>query len=176
MRPIRPAATPRGLFFSVAPAPQRRARKRKPQMKPPVFPAMMARPPVKFENTGTPTAPRSMYMPVAAVPSLAPRTAPVNAMAKVWSVMGTPEGMGMAIWASTAMTAANMPVMTMVFVVNFLSIFLFSLSGNFSLVFRKSRNRLSSGYGESLSLFFAIVNQIFHMVDNRFYSREQRAK
>lgn len=133
-------------------------------MKPPVFPAMMARPPVKFENTGTPTAPSSMYMPVAAVPSLAPRTAPVSAMAKVWSVMGTPEGMGMAIWASTAMTAANMPVMTMVLVVIFLSIFLFSL------VFRESRNRLSSGYGESLSLFFMIVNLFLLLVNNYFYA------
>ena len=62
-----------------------------------------------FASTGTPTAPSARYTSEAMAESLEPSTTAASVMAKVCMVMGTPRGIGMEIWAITAMTAANRP-------------------------------------------------------------------
>ena len=77
--------------------------------KPPVGPTNLSKPPEKFASTGTPTAPSARYTSEAMAESLEPSTTAASVMAKVCMVMGTPRGIGMEIWAMTAMTAANRP-------------------------------------------------------------------
>lgn len=78
--------------------------------KPPVGPTNLSIPPEKLASTGTPTAPRIRYTRLAMAESLEPSTTAARVMANVCMVMGTPRGIGMEIWAITAMTAANNPV------------------------------------------------------------------
>ena len=75
-------------------------------------------PPVKPENTGSPTAPRSMYRTTAMVLRLPPRRPVVRNTAKVCRVKGTVAGMD--IHEQTAIRAANIAMNVMSVVVSVL--------------------------------------------------------
>ena len=81
-----------------------------PNMNPPVTPKRVPKPLLKAENTGSPKAPIVMYNPTDKVPAFMPSIRPVKAIARVCSVAGTPEGIGMASCDMTAIIAVNIPV------------------------------------------------------------------
>ena len=65
-----------------------------------------------------------MYISVANVPYIFPSTYPESAMANVWSVNGTPHGVGIVMIERTDVIAANIPTKQIVRI----DIFLFIIS------------------------------------------------
>lgn len=72
---------------------------------------MDCQPPVKFENTGKPKAPKSIYISVADEARLAPNIIAARVIIKVCSVIGTPRGSGMEKGAITQIREAANPIM-----------------------------------------------------------------
>ena len=90
----------------------------KPSIYPPVIPNSTAAPPLKPENTGTPTSPRSIYTAMARVPRFPPRSVSAQAAPNVCSVMGTAP-IGTAIHEHMAIITAISAVNVMSFTVSF---------------------------------------------------------
>ena len=82
----------------------------KPTRKPPVTEASTESPPRKPAKTGSPTAPTARYTTTATAAYGSGRMKPQSATAKVCSVIGTPEGIGMEISVHAAISAAKSAV------------------------------------------------------------------
>ena len=82
----------------------------KPTRKPPVAEASTESPPRKPAKTGSPTAPTARYTTTATAAYGRGRMKPQSATAKVCSVIGTPEGIGMEISVHAAISAAKSAV------------------------------------------------------------------
>lgn len=104
------------IFEKFSPAAHKITIAKKPKINPPVAPNSFENPAPKPENTGSPTAPRRIYTKTAAHPFFAPIMYPHKATAKVCSVNGIPNGVGIAICEQTHNIAVNSAVKIMFFV------------------------------------------------------------
>lgn len=88
----------------------------KERINPPVGPVIDCHPPVKFEKTGSPKAPRRTYISVAVNAGFAPNIIAVSVIIKVWRVVGTPVGSIIGMGAMTQIKAVVSPTMHSSFV------------------------------------------------------------
>ena len=99
------------LFLNDVIMPIVKAVKINPIINPPVGDRRIPNPPVKFENTGYPTAPRSMYIIIETVPNFAPSIDAVIKTPNICSVIGIGT-IGIEIQAHIEIIATNTPTST----------------------------------------------------------------
>ena len=85
----------------------------KERIKPPDGPTIDCQPPVKFANTGKPSAPSKIYRSVASAPRFAPSTIAASGIINVCKVIGTPSGIGNENGAIMQIIAAARPMKQM---------------------------------------------------------------